>query len=444
MRYHHDSYEVADSAQRTYEQSDRTAPRRRGFFYGAALMKKNELLVIYGKHYTEMAESLCARAGLSSMILEKCGSRSADIAIKPNILGPIPAKDGATTHPEVVRGIIRYLRSEGFERITVMESSWVGDKTSDSLLVTGFGELCEELDVPFVDLQKDSSVKRDCAGMELNICSRPLQADFLINVPVLKGHCQTRMTCALKNMKGCIPSSEKRRFHRMGLHEPIGHLAAGIRQDFILVDSICGDLTFEDGGNPVPQDRMIAAVDPVLCDAYGCSLIGIPIEEVRYIAVAEACGAGSSDLSRASVRCLREAEDRPQDEENISGIERSAAADDDMPQAEEEEAYKEESAAAVSASLIRVRELVDEVDSCSACYANLLPAIRRLEQEGLAEYLKDRVCIGQGFRGKSGELGVGECTGYFRNNVPGCPPDTERSYRYLKEYCEKQKSLCRG
>ena len=73
------------------------------------------------------------------------------------------------------------------------------------------------------------------------------------------------------------------------------------------------------------------------------------------------------------------------------------------------------------------------MDSCSACYANLLPAIRRLEEEGLAKYLKDRVCIGQGFRGKSGELGVGECTGYFRNNVPGCPPDTERSYRYLKE-----------
>ena len=382
-------------------------------------MKKNELLVIYGTHYTEMAESLCARAGLSSMILEKCGSRSADIAIKPNILGPIPAKDGATTHPEVVRGIIRYLRSEGFERITVMESSWVGDKTSDSLLVTGFGELCEELDVPFVDLQKDSSVKKDCAGMELNICSRHLKADFLINVPVLKGHCQTRMTCALKNMKGCIPSSEKRRFHRMGLHEPIGHLAAGIRPDFILVDS-------------------------VLCDSYGCSLIGIPIEEVRYIAVAEACGAGSSDLSLSSVICLREEADRARAEENLSGAGKSAAADGDQPQAEEEESYYSQSDAAVSASLIRVRELVDEVDSCSACYANLLPAIRRLEEEGLAKYLKDRVCIGQGFRGKSGELGVGECTGYFRNNVPGCPPDTERSYRFLKEYCEKQKSLCRG
>ena len=37
--------------------------------------------------------------------------------------------------------------------------------------------------------------------MELNVCERVKEIDFLINVPVLKGHCQTKITCALKNMK---------------------------------------------------------------------------------------------------------------------------------------------------------------------------------------------------------------------------------------------------
>ena len=46
----------------------------------------------------------------------------------------------------------------------------------------------------------------------MEICCRALDADFLINLPVLKGHCQTAMTCALKNCKGCIPDREKRRF----------------------------------------------------------------------------------------------------------------------------------------------------------------------------------------------------------------------------------------
>ena len=104
----------------------------------------------------------------------------------------------------------------------------------------------------------------DCGGLELHICRCATEVDYMINVPVMKGHCQTKITCALKNMKGMLPNSEKRRFHAMGLHDPIGHLALGISQNFILVDSICGDLCFEDGGNPSKMDRIFACLDPVL------------------------------------------------------------------------------------------------------------------------------------------------------------------------------------
>lgn len=83
--------------------------------------------------------------------------------------------------------------------------------------------------------------------MKLKVCDTALQAEFVINMPVLKGHCQTKITCALKNNKGVIPNSEKRRYHTMGLHKPIAHLNTVVRNDFILVDNICGDLDFEEG-----------------------------------------------------------------------------------------------------------------------------------------------------------------------------------------------------
>ena len=403
-------------------------------------MDKQDILMIHGTDYKEMTKRLLEAANLETMI----ASKKAQVALKPNLVTSNPPSSGATTHPELLAGAIEYLKEHGFSNIVIMEGSWVGCGTGAAFRIAGYDRVCREYNVPFIDLQKDTSTSYDAKGMKIAVCDKAMAADFMINMPVLKGHGQTLVTCALKNNKGIIPNSEKRRFHTLGLHKPIAHLNTVAPNSFILVDNICGDLDFEEGGNPVVMNRILGALDPVLCDAYGCSLIGIPIEEVRYIAVAEACGAGSSDLSLSSVICLREEADRPQAEENLSSAGKSAATDGDLPQAEEEEAYCAQSDAAVSASLIRVRELVDEVDSCSACYANLLPAIRRLEEEGLAKYLKDRVCIGQGFRGKSGELGVGECTGYFRNNVPGCPPDTERSYRYLKEYCEKQKSLFRG
>ncbi|MFR6581020.1 MAG: DUF362 domain-containing protein [Ruminococcus sp.] len=148
-----------------------------------------------------------------------------------------------------------------------MEGSWVGDKTSESYEVCGFKSLCEKYNVPFLDMQKEKGVPVQCGDMTLNICKSVLDLDFLINVPVLKGHCQTKITCALKNMKGLLPNSEKRRFHALGLHDPIAHLGLAIHQDFIVVDNICGDLDFEDGGNPVGDEPCSGSCGS---GSYGC------------------------------------------------------------------------------------------------------------------------------------------------------------------------------
>ncbi|MFR5151462.1 MAG: DUF362 domain-containing protein [Ruminococcus sp.] len=147
------------------------------------------------------------------------------IGIKPNLVAPMEAYWGGTTHPEVVAGIVEYLQEKGFSNLVIMEGSWVGDKTSESYEVCGFKSLCEKYNVPFLDMQKEKGAPVQCGDMTLNICKSVLDLDFLINVPVLKGHCQTKITCALKNMKGLLPNSEKRRFHALGLHDPIAHLA---------------------------------------------------------------------------------------------------------------------------------------------------------------------------------------------------------------------------
>ncbi len=379
-------------------------------------MDQNEIFVISGEQITSMAYELCLRADLAGRIRSSCGGKNPLIALKPNLVGPIPASDGATTHPQIVEGVIRYLRSEGLQNLVLMESSWVGDKTEDALLVTGFGELSRKLGVPFRDLQADRSVPVDCAGMKLNVCRKALEADFLINLPVMKGHCQTRMTCALKNMKGCIPGSEKRRFHRMGLHEPIGHLSAGLKQGFILADAICPDLTFEDGGNPVTLNTLLCAVDPVLLDAYACRLIGLKEESVPYIRIASECGVGKRDLSAAKVTHFLEKRENgevlyTQGDPSVS-------------------AWKGD-----YSQILKVKELVCEMDSCSACYGTLVPILHRLEEEGLLKNLPGRLCIGQGFRGKKGAYGIGSCTLGFAHSLPGCPPSSDDIEAFLRSIC---------
>ncbi len=363
-------------------------------------MKKNEIIAIYGEEYTKMTRALLEEAGLAGMI----GDKGKRIGIKPNLVSPVPASEGATTHTEVVEGLLQYLQEHDFQNIAILEGAWVGARTEEVFEVCGYRELAKRYGVELIDTQKEKAVAVDCAGMGLHICECALKIDYMINVPEMKGHCQTRITCALKNMKGLLPNAEKRRFHALGLHKPIAHLAVGIRQDFILVDSICGDLSFEDGGNPTVMNRIFAAADPVLCDSYVCRLLEYGIEEVPYIVKAQQLGAGNGDLSKASVR-----------EINAPG---NTAA---LPDKER---------------VMKLREMAEEVDSCSACYGYLIPALDRLDKEGLLRGFPEKICIGQGFRGKSGAVGIGNCTNGFLHNLKGCPPTEEEIYCFLKSIVE--------
>ncbi len=393
-------------------------------------MRNNELIFLSGTDYKTMTKQLLARADLIGRIPD----RAVRIGIKPNLVSASEASWGATTHPEIVEGIIEYLRENGCTNLVMLESSWVGGKTEEAYTVCGYDRISETYGVPFWDMQKDKGRLRDCKGMELSVCERVDQIGFLINVPVLKGHCQTNMTCALKNMKGLIPNKEKRRFHSLGLHRPIAHLNAGIRQDFIVVDNICGDLDFEDGGNPVVMNRIAAAADPVLCDAWGCTVVGCKKEEVPYIGLAEELGVGCGNLTAAKITEINRAEEAGQDTKRNQA--KSCGRDTEKRCTENcvRQAERER-------KIVALRDAVEEVDSCSACYGYLIPALERLRREGLLEKLSAKICIGQGYRGQTGELGIGSCTSGFTHSLKGCPPVEDEIYRFLRTYIEeKEKS----
>lgn len=92
----------------------------------------------------------------------------------------------------------------------------------------------------------------------------------------------------------------------------------------------------------------------------------------------------------------------------------------------------------VKRKIVELQDAVEEVESCSACYGYLIPALDQLKEEGLFKELKTKICIGQGFQKKSGELGIGNCTRCFRHSLKGCPPTENQIYEFLKDYIEKQ------
>ena len=74
------------------------------------------------------------------------------------------------------------------------------------------------------------------------------------------------------------------------------------------------------------------------------------------------------------------------------------------------------------------------VAACQNPSKNFNTALDMLKQEGLFEKLDCKIAVGQGYRGKSGKLGVGNCTCRFEHFVKGCPPTEIEIYEYLKKY----------
>lgn len=345
---------------------------------------------IYGTDAHTMTMALMKAAEVEKLIPSK-----AAVALKPNLVVAGTPESGATTHSGVLSGTIEYLRDHGFSNLSIIEGSWVGDDTGRAFRRCGYDQVVKKYGVPFYDLKKDMTRRVDTPLRPMDICCRALGAEFLINLPVLKGHCQTVMTCALKNCKGCLPDREKRRFHAEGLMKPIAALAAALHPALTIVDSICGDLDFEEGGNPVPTSRMYLGTDPVQLDAYGCSLMGIGTDEVPYIALAEKWGAGSAAFTLGDIVRLNQpdaAAGYPPPSRTVRGLTRN----------------------------------VDARSSCSACYAALVRALYRSGAK------PGKMAIGQDWRGVPFDgIGIGNCCNQAARQVKGCPPTVDDIMREI-------------
>jgi len=361
-------------------------------------MNKNQIYMIQGNNYKQMAMELLYNVDLAQDISDK----QKLIGIKPNLVLAKKAESGATTHPELVDAVITYLQENDFKNIVVLEGAWVGDLTSQAVRVNGIYDVCQKHNVPFWDLQKDDSIVCKSKSMDIRICKKVKQLDYLINMPVLKGHCQTTITCALKNLKGLIPNSEKRRFHTLGLHKPIAHLNSIIKQDFILVDNICGDLDFEEGGNPVTMNRLLAFKDAVLCDSFAAECMGYKPYDIEYIRIAEELGVGKGDTNKAQIISLNTQEENIKSKKSTRRIEELA-------------------------------KYVEQKQACSACYGSLIYALDRLKDEGYLRKINEKIAIGQGYKGQSGKVGVGQCTSHFNKTIGGCPPKAVDIVEFLKK-----------
>ena len=155
----------------------------------------SRISIIYGTNVSEMTRTLLRESDVAKRL-----TVGMNVVVKPNLVVAKPAAEGAVTHPEIVEGIVLFLKEQGISSITIAEGSWLGETTTRAFDRCGYSTLAKKYDIKLFDTKNDKVIKKTVGDLTLGVCETILNADFLINVPVLKGHCQTTMTCCLKNM----------------------------------------------------------------------------------------------------------------------------------------------------------------------------------------------------------------------------------------------------
>jgi uncharacterized protein (DUF362 family) len=262
-----------------------------------------DVVVMYGNEPGTMVRELMGKsAALEGLTPDR------KVMIKPNLVVSREHWAGIDTDPRVIEAIVEYLKNRGVRHITIGDGSGMGYSATKAFDYCGYRSMAARYGLRLVDLEKDRFVRKPVLFggpfKHLEIARTVLESDFFINVPVMKAHGETLITCSLKNLKGIMPRDMKTAFHGVNLHRAIAQLNSVVSPDLIVVDGLQGDLYSETGHRPVAMDRILLGTNPVEVDSVVADMLGYAPRDIRHIAYSADGGLGIADLSRITVRPL--------------------------------------------------------------------------------------------------------------------------------------------
>jgi uncharacterized protein (DUF362 family)/Pyruvate/2-oxoacid:ferredoxin oxidoreductase delta subunit len=251
--------------------------------------------------FSAIKQAVDLLGGMRSFV--KPGER---VLIKPNLLKASPPDAAVTTHPEVVRAVIRLVREAGGFAM-VGDSPGMGDlrKVCGK---AGILAVVREEGATLVELDEPVEVKSSGRFQRFEVARAAYEADAIINLPKLKTHGMTTLTGAVKNLFGCVPGRRKVQWHfNTGVNHELfavmlNELCALLKPRLTIMDAVIGmEGNGPGSGDPRRIGVVIAGRDPVAVDVVSSRLLGVAPERLPLIRAAAAAGLGETRLDRISV-----------------------------------------------------------------------------------------------------------------------------------------------
>lgn len=233
------------------------------------------------------------------------------ILIKPNLVAwdfdlPYPPY-GVVTTSAVMFALVQMLYEEGFSNITIGEASLgvSGSMARRIFQVLGYEKLRDQFGVEIVDFNEDKFEAVDFGDFKLSVARKALEADKIINLPVLKTHNQCKVSLGIKNFKGCL--DRKSKMHCHGKDQELEHMFPRIIEKLpVALTIIDGIFALAKGpgatGKAYRRDILVASRDILACDVVGAELLGYKAGEVEHLKFVAQRSGRSTELSDIEVR----------------------------------------------------------------------------------------------------------------------------------------------
>lgn len=219
-------------------------------------------------------------------------SHGQKVLLKPNMLTASAPERAVCTHPAVLKAALILVKEAG--GIPYVGDSPAIGNTHKVAAKNGLAKVCQEMQVPLVNFDNPTEVQYP----EGFICKRfvldkaVLDADVIINLPKLKTHGLTFLTCGVKNLYGCISGKQKAEFHlRMPSHDDFSSMLIDlyrvVKPNLTIVDGIVGmEGAGPSNGKPRKIGVILASSSAVALDAIATQIIGLRPENIPTTQIA--------------------------------------------------------------------------------------------------------------------------------------------------------------
>ena len=237
--------------------------------------------------------ALAALGGMAQFV-----GKGERVVIKPNVGWNRRAEQAANTTPDVVAEVVRQVRAAGAGAV------WVTDVTVNNaercFARSGIRAAAEaagaEVILPSGARFRTVAVGGDTLRVA-DVLWPFVDADKVINIPIVKQHGLAKATMAMKNWYGVLGG------HRVRLHQQIDRsifeLTAMVKPTLTVLDATRVLMANGPSGGSLDDvkrfDTVAAGVDEVALDAFGAGFLDLSPEALGYLALGEAAGLGRRD-----------------------------------------------------------------------------------------------------------------------------------------------------